>query len=147
MPPTTKKRSNALVTVFLLLKQEDKILLHLRQNSGFADGQYGLIAGHVEEGESATAALVREAFEEANLIIDPSDLRLVQTIHHKTDRNKIHLCFECSKFSGMLKNCEPDKCGDLAFYPLTKLPPNTMELLENLLENIANKSNYLEWGF
>ena len=43
----------------------DEVLLQLRQHTGFMDGHWACAAaGHVEEGESAPAAAVREAAEE-----------------------------------------------------------------------------------
>ena len=41
-----------------------EILLHQRKNSGFYDGHYSLVAGHMENGEGIYAAAIREAQEE-----------------------------------------------------------------------------------
>ena len=43
---------------------EWEILLHQRKNSGFFDGHYSLVAGHMENGETIHAAAIREAQEE-----------------------------------------------------------------------------------
>jgi 8-oxo-dGTP pyrophosphatase MutT (NUDIX family) len=42
-----------------------QVLLHKRQNSGFMDGSYSLVSGHVEANESFKQAMIREAHEEA----------------------------------------------------------------------------------
>ena len=42
-----KKRSGASVNVYLILKRGNKILFHLRKNTGYCDGMLSLVAGHV----------------------------------------------------------------------------------------------------
>jgi 8-oxo-dGTP pyrophosphatase MutT (NUDIX family) len=62
------------MAVYLLLKRDDEILLLLRQNTGYQDGNWSVVAGHVEEGEGIIDALVREAKEEADIDITGNDL-------------------------------------------------------------------------
>lgn len=76
-------------------KKENEVLLYLR-NTGYCDGFYGLVSGHVEDDESATSALIREAHEEADIQFDPSHLRVVHVMHRKTNRFNIDIFFECS---------------------------------------------------
>ena len=71
------------LNAYLILRREKQILLHLRKNTGYCDGQYGLVAEHVEANESATAAMMREAREEAGIELDPSALRVVHTMHRQ----------------------------------------------------------------
>ncbi|MET0977876.1 MAG: NUDIX domain-containing protein, partial [Paeniglutamicibacter terrestris] len=47
---------------YVVFLRGDQVLLQLRQNTGFLDGHWACAAaGHVEAGESASAAAVREA--------------------------------------------------------------------------------------
>ena len=55
------------VAVYLLLLREGHVLLLRRHNTGYEDGNYSVIAGHVDPGERVTQALVREAAEEAGI--------------------------------------------------------------------------------
>ena len=55
------------VAVYLLLLREEQVLLRQRHNTGYEDGSYSAIAGHVEPDERITHALVREAAEEAGI--------------------------------------------------------------------------------
>ena len=45
------------VAVYLLLIRDGQILLLRRYNTGYEDGNYGVIAGHVERDERVTTAL------------------------------------------------------------------------------------------
>lgn len=44
-----------------MVERDQRILLQLRINTGYCDGMWGCVAGHVEEGESASGAMIREA--------------------------------------------------------------------------------------
>ena len=47
--------------VHVCLIQEDQVFLLLRFQTGYEDGAYTVIAGHVDAGESATSAEVSDA--------------------------------------------------------------------------------------
>jgi 8-oxo-dGTP diphosphatase len=52
------------VVVLLVLIEDGKVLLMRRQNTGWGDGDYDLVAGHIDGQETLQAALSREAYEE-----------------------------------------------------------------------------------
>ena len=62
------------VGVHLLLIADNQILLGLRANTGFADGQWSVPGGHLEDAESLPAGASREAYEELGITICPADL-------------------------------------------------------------------------
>lgn len=135
------------VCVYLVLKQEDKVLLSLRRNTGFGDGFYGLVCGHVEDGESALSGMIREAKEEAGIDIDPADLRAVHTCHWKSNRLNMVIFFECTRWSGLLHNQEPDKCSELKWFDIKELPNNILYELPLIFDAIAKGEIYSEIGF
>lgn len=62
-----KQRHKIVPAVFLLLIKNNKVLLLKRQNTGYADGKYSLVSGHVDKGETMQEAIIREAKEEAGI--------------------------------------------------------------------------------
>jgi len=142
-----KERFKLCVSTYLFLEKEDKILLHLRQNTGYADGNYSLVAGHLDGNETATQAIIREAKEEANIIINPEDLKVVHIMHRTSDRENIDIFFSCKKWTGEIKNLEPHKCGGLTFASKNNLPENTLEYVKIALSNEKSGQFYSELGF
>ena len=103
MKPQEKKRTAAIVSTYLILRKEDQVLCLLRKNTGYMDGYYGLIAGHIEENESATEGMIREAYEEAGIHVQEDNLKVVHILHRKSERLNIDIYFECSKWDGAVQ--------------------------------------------
>lgn len=143
----TKARTGVFVNVALILRKDREVLLHLRKNTGFADGYYGLVSGHVENNEPAKQAMIREAYEEARINILPEHLHLVHVMHRKTNRFNVDLFFECTSWSGTITNNEPDRCEELAFFPVDSLPENTIDAISQAIKNIAQGQIYDEMGW
>ena len=83
------KRPVAILAVYLVVIKDGKTLLYLRQNTGYCDGMYSLIAGHVEKGESVTQAMIREAKEEANIDITSKNLKPLCAMHRRSDSERV----------------------------------------------------------
>jgi ADP-ribose pyrophosphatase YjhB (NUDIX family) len=71
--------------VYLFLLRDERVLLMRRSNTGFADGTYCAVAGHMDGGESVVAAMAREAREEVGIDIAPADLEVVGVMHCRGD--------------------------------------------------------------
>lgn len=137
----------ASVNAYLILKQQDKILLHLRKNTGYCDGMWSLVAGHVEDGESATEGMVREAYEEVGLSLDPAQIQAVHIMHRKTNRLNVDVFFDCKSWQGEIQNREPEKCEKLEFFPLSSLPLNIVDYNAMALRCISEGKFYSELGW
>ena len=147
--PQTKKRTGASVNAYLILKQKGSILLQLRKNTGYCDGMWSLVAGHVEDGESATEGMIREAREEIGIDLCPAQIQVVHIMHRKTDRLNIDVFFDCQSWQGELpvQNHEPEKCEKLEFFPLSFLPSNMVDYNAKALRYILEGKFYSELGW
>ena len=126
------------VSVHLLLVRGDMILLLRRYNTGYEDGNYSMVAGHVDGGEELKTAMTREAREEAGIEISPSDLEVVGVIHSMTDKEYVHFFLKASVWSGEVTNKEPNKCDDLGWFDICDLPDNTVPYVRCAIENYRN---------
>lgn len=137
------------LAVYLIFRQGNKVLLLKRANTGFADGKYSLVAGHVDAGESFLQATVREAKEESNVLVEPDDLKLALTLHRQREDSLVYInCFfEVGNYSGEIKNNEPEKCDDLSWFDLDNLPENTLDYVRFALDKIAKGENFGTWGW
>jgi 8-oxo-dGTP pyrophosphatase MutT (NUDIX family) len=144
-PP--KKRSGTSVSSYLILLQRNQVLLGLRQNTGYNDGLWSLVAGHVEDGESATSAIIREAREEIGIQLSPIHIQMVYTMHRKSNRQNVDFFFACSSWDGIIQNCEPTKCDKWQFFPLEELPSNMVDYNAHVLKAMTTGEFYSERGW
>ena len=112
------------LAIHVFFKKDDEILLSLRANTGYEDGKYSVVAGHVEAGESIIEAGIREAKEEAGVDITPFHFKIVGSMHRKSDDERIDYFAVVEDWTGEFENCEKNKCGGLHWYPINKLPQN-----------------------
>lgn len=131
----------------LILRRDDNVLFLLRKNTGYCDGFYGVVSGHVENDESAVTAMVREAKEEAGIVIEPEALRVVHMMHRRTNRYNMDIFFECSNWEGEINNQEPHKCASLDFLSPDNLPINVLEFIKDALHSISKNEFYSEKGW
>lgn len=148
-----KKRFKLVPSSYLVLINNGKILLSRRFNTGFQDGKYSLVAGHLNGNESFTQTVIREAEEEANIDIKPDNLKVAHVMNRNEKLNKaglrerIDIFFSAKKWKGKIKNTEPNKCDDLSWFPLNKLPKNTIPYIKYAIDNIKKKIFYSEFDF
>lgn len=121
-----KERHKIIPASYLILKENEKILLTRRFNTGYFDGWYGVPAGHVEKGELPQDCIVREAQEEVGIALLKDNVTLVHTMYRVQDKeeNRVDFFFLAEKWSGEIKNMEPHKCDDIGWYSLSNLPKN-----------------------
>jgi ADP-ribose pyrophosphatase YjhB (NUDIX family) len=135
------------VAVHLFLLKGDKILLLKRYNTGFMDGKYSVVAGHVDSGETYVEAMKREAKEEAGIVITERDLKPVQVMHRNSDTERIDYFFVSEKWDGEIRNMEPTKCDDLSWFPINELPNNMIPYVRHAIEMYKKDEHFTEYGW
>ncbi len=138
---------------YLILVQGGKILMLRRFHTGYGDGLYSLPAGHVEDKESLLTSTCREAREEIGVRLTPRDLKLVHVMHRSEEDIRMDFFFTTKKSlpagrQGLNpKNLEPHKADDLRWFPLTKLPKNTVPYIRAAIRSFQKSIIYSEFGW
>jgi ADP-ribose pyrophosphatase YjhB (NUDIX family) len=144
----TPERFRAVVAVHLLLLRGAEVLLLRRDNTGYEDGNYSVVAGHLDGNETARQAMVREAAEEAGIIVAPADLRFVHVMHRKETAEadeRIDLFFAATRWQGEPEIGEPEKCSELRWSPLVALPPTMVPYVRAALEHYRQNQVFAEF--
>jgi 8-oxo-dGTP diphosphatase len=130
----------------ILINDINQVLLLRRFNTGYKDGFYSLPAGHVEKNENLTAAICRESLEEIN--IQPLDLKIVTSMYRLPENIEestyVDFFFMSKKYSGKIQNLEPNKCDNLDWFDLDKLPKNIIPYIAKALRNYKNSIYFSE---
>ncbi|HLK24269.1 MAG TPA: NUDIX domain-containing protein [Caulobacteraceae bacterium] len=138
-------RFKLIAEVYLLFRRGDEILLSKRANTGYRDGDYGLVSGHVDGGEPLALAACREALEEAGVRISAGDLTLKTVMHRRREDERIGFFFEPAGWSGDIVNAEPHKCERLAWFSLDALPANTIGYVREAIRCAGAGVAYADW--
>ncbi len=142
-----KEKFKLIASVYLFFRKEEKILLLRRANTGYEDGNYSLVAGHVDGNEAMTSAAVREAKEESGVDINPNDLDLKVVMHRIGNDERMDFFFEPKKWKGEITNIESDKCSDLSWFDISNLPENTIPYIREAIECYRKGIFYSEFGW
>ncbi len=122
--------------VHLLLMKEEKILLARRYNTGYHDGDWSVVAGHLEPGESPREAMIREALEEAGISIQSENLECVHVMSRITNDERVDFFFRCRIWENDPTIMESDKCDALEWFSLDNLPENVIPYIRATLEHM-----------
>lgn len=133
--------------VYLILISDGKVLLSKRKNTGWEDGNYTLVSGHLDGDESVTDAMIREAKEEAGITVSPDDLKVVVVLHRKTNHEYVDFFLTVEKWEGKIKNMEPHICEKLEWFPLSEIPNNLTPSTREGLKNFQKGIFFSEVGF
>lgn len=136
------------IAVFVLLRKGNKAAFLLRQNTGWMDGYYDVVAGKVEIDETYSQAAVREVKEEAGVDIKSSDLNPLLTNHRKSkDMTWIDIVFEIHTWKGEPYNAEPEKHSSLDWLDLNNLPDNVAPPGRWRIDQATTGKSYSEYGW
>lgn len=140
-----------LSSIYLIIKNEkDEILLQRRQGTKLWCGFLALPAGHIDEGENAYEAAIREAKEELNIVIGINDIVDTFVVNRKNKSLKSYydVYLEISKYTGEIKINEPQKCSELIWCNINNLPVDMIdfekEAINNNLKGIKFSVTYVD---
>lgn len=131
----------------VMLVRAGQVLLMRRSNTGFFDGMFSLPGGHVEPGESARMAALRELREELGIAVDTADLQLVGAMHRLSDTNRIDFFLRTANWSGQPRRAEPEKCAELRWCARGSLPPDTVPYIRRALTVQLSEPWLVELGW
>jgi len=135
------------VTVHLFFFRGNQILLLRRFSTGYRDGEYSVPAGHLDGGETVMSAAAREAQEEVGVKIRLSDMVFSSVMHRTEDDERVDFFVHVRQWQGDPFNAEPDKCDDLCWVDVNKLPVNMVPYVRRALGNHLNSIRFDEFGW
>ncbi len=142
-----KKRFPFVTAVHWFAFKDNQVLLARRFQTGYMDGYYSVPAGHVDGEETAREALTREIKEEVGVTLSVDDLQFAHVMHRNQvsePHERIDFFFCTLAFTSAFKNCEPEKCDQLAWFSLDALPEKMVEYVRTALEHVKNEIAYSE---
>lgn len=111
---------------YVYLVRRRSVLLLRRAGTGFMDGHWAGLAGHVEYGEAMTAAAVREAREEVGVDVREADLVPLCAMHRRHSPEpidqRVDFFFSAARWQAEPRLLEPDKADALDWFDLAALP-------------------------
>ena len=127
--------------------QEGHTLLSLRCNTGYMDGWYSVVAGHIEPGETIEQASMREAREEIGVELTSEDIEVVGVMHRRDSEERIDFFVHVHAWRGQPANHEPEKCDCIEWFNLDALPENTVPYVRRALDNFYEKRWFDAFGW
>lgn len=127
-----------LSSVYIILKDKDgKILLQRRKGTKLWCDYLGLPAGHIDMGENVYDAVVREAKEELDIVLNVNDVIDVFVVNRRnTSLNPyFDVYFEFKTYTGEIKINEPNKCSELVWADIHDLPNDMIEFEKDAITN------------
>ena len=135
------EKEKFLSSIYLIIKNESgDILLQRRQGTKLWSGFLALPAGHIDEGENAYEAAIREAREELGIIISDADIldTFVVNRKNKSLAPYFDVYFELSDYEGSIDIKEPEKCSELVWANINNLPDDFVSFEKEALINNQN---------
>jgi 8-oxo-dGTP diphosphatase len=144
MIPEAKPR----IASYAVFRKDGKIAFVLRQNTAWMNGYYGLPSGKVDQGESFSQAVIREAKEEVGVDLLPENLTC-SLIGNRNDPDSLWVdaIFTINKWDGELINAEPQIHSELAWLDPQNLPDNIVPSVRHYIDCLEKRIGYTEYGW
>ena len=135
------------IVVHVLLIRANQIYLIRRANTGFEDGKYSLIGGHLDGGETVSQAAIRECFEEIGVLVGVEHVALLGVEHYKSTLGDSGegVDFYCRIESWQGEPWAKSECDHCAWFDLDDLPENMIEFMRNAVLRFTSKEDSVDW--
>ena len=107
--------------------EEEGVVLVGKRAGSHAAGQFSIVGGKIDCGETFEAAATRELYEETNLEVDEKAWRVITVINNlnlyvSEGVHSVSVILHTTTFSGIQKNKEPHKNTSLVWLPWHAVP-------------------------
>lgn len=135
------------VVAHVFLLREGQVLLARRANTGFEDGRYGPVGGHLEPGETILQAAIRECREEVGVLLDLEATEVIGVTHYTSPTGDgIDYFLRATRWVG-----EPEpraECDALLWVSPHAPPQGTLPFVQRALEQHLVQGHWFdELGF
>jgi 8-oxo-dGTP diphosphatase len=117
-----------------ILNKQNQLLLMKRAGKFEAD-TWCPPGGKLEYGETFLAAGAREALEESDITVKKLELAAVTDDFYPSGAHYVTLHLKVLEYSGEPKIMEPDKCSEIKWFDLDKLPDNLLLSTKNFFKS------------
>ncbi len=135
------EKEKFLSSIYLIIRNDkQQVLLQRRQGTKLWPGFLALPAGHIDEGENAYEAAIREAKEELGITIKIEDIidTFVVNRKNKSLPSYYDVYFEISSYLGNISIMEKDKCSELVWADIDNLPDDVIDFEKEAINNNLN---------
>lgn len=140
----------ALASHLWLSRPGGDILVIKRAGSPYLDGYWSIPAGHVDEGESAVAACVRETREEVGIELSKAEVTfwLVQQKTAADGEERVDFFFEAVLPGGQdPRRASPSEVAEFMWTAPSELPHPFAPYVESAMAARERRESYSDWGF
>lgn len=126
------------VSVFVIVRQDDNVLLLRRAHTGWKDGCWSLPAGAHDGNETLEQSAVRELREETGLEAASQDLHLTHVLHCRTGDDGsewLGMFFLVKRWKHAPVLGEPSKHDEWGWFALDQLPVPTIDYTRQGLQH------------
>jgi 8-oxo-dGTP diphosphatase len=119
------------VGVAAMIVKDKQVLLHLRKGS-HGEGTWSLPGGHLELNETFEQGAIRETKEEFGVDIKP--IKVISVSNNLSyGKHYVTIGLLAEIISGEPRVMEPDRCTEIKWFPLNKLPKNLFQPSERTI--------------
>ena len=130
------------VGIGVMVLKDRKVLL-LKRKGSHGEGTWCYPGGHLEFGEEISYAAIREVEEEAGIKIrNPRFLCITNDVFEKENKHYITIFIAADYVSGEARIMEKDKCTDIGWFDLNKLPKPLFLSTKNMINNKCLPENW-----